>query len=139
MPPSPSFDALETLEDALLVGGIDARALVGDVTRAHTRRTGRSSDVTVAAVGRMTDGIADQVDQDLDDTARICPGAASGRLGCRLDRDAALLGRRFEHARPPRSASADQIDRSCDPASASSLIERMTDSRWRAAAAMSLP
>ena len=89
-----------------------------------------------AARRRMAHGIADQIDEDLDDAARL----AVGREPVRSARDTIvtllLVGRRLEQGqRLRRPAPRGRCGRW--PCRGSSLIERMTDSKWRAAAAMS--
>ena len=78
VPPPFGVGALEALEDALLVGRLDPRALVGDGDRSRRRRRAKARRTT-PPVGRMANGIADQVDQDLDDRALLAARRQAAR------------------------------------------------------------
>src|SRR5206468_6843048 len=90
-PVSLRLRTLEPLEDALLVGRVDAGPFVRDADRGAAAESAEA-ETNDAAPRRMTDCVADQIDEDLDDRTLFAPGGQrTGTL--RRDRHPLLLGR----------------------------------------------
>ena len=110
MPPgSVGIDPLEAVEDPLLVLLGDALALIGDDDRGEIPfPLGAQPDL--AALGRVADGVGDQVHHDLERAGEVAGRRQGLALARAVDRDIAVGG---AHAQQAGGAAGDvgEVDR----------------------------
>src|SRR4029078_2086126 len=101
------LSALEPLENPLLVGGRDPGAFIGNADQSPPIGP-TEAQADGSPLGRMTDRVADQIDEDLDD-GPFLTACAQRTASVRLDRHAPVLNRGFEHDERFRS-DAGEVD-----------------------------